>query len=389
MAVPPATSRPSSGSTVEFHDLLRHLSGNRLIVQFVGMLLGVDSAVRRQALSEPAELRRGINEHRRVFQAVVAGDQDDAERLMREHVLRTAQHTLGVNLGAARERVVVMSRRVRLAELTRVEVQRRAPQAVAVVPVGACEQHGPHLPLGTDTFIVEHVALAAASRLNGDPDVVVAPAVSVGFSPHHVPIGATLTVEPQTLNDVVAQMCGGLVAAGFRRLFLLNGHGGNAELLVVTARTVGQEHRVLTAAGSYWVMAWDELVDADAQRDGRLPGHAGAFETSIMAALRPDLVAEPPEQSAGFTANPRGYFGPYHVEDAETWLRGSGFSDNPAAVERRRGRALCGTYCRPGLRGVARVRGQIAGSTPHRPRSGPEMTILGLLRPRGCPYGGG
>lgn len=80
----------------EFHDLLRHLSGNRLIVQFVGTVLSIDSAVRLQALSDADELRRGIAEHQAIARAVLAGDPAEAELLMRDHVLRSGAHTLGI-----------------------------------------------------------------------------------------------------------------------------------------------------------------------------------------------------------------------------------------------------------------------------------------------------
>lgn len=228
--------------------------------------------------------------------------------------------------------------RHRLAELTREEVARRAPDALALVPVGACEQHGPHLPLGTDLMVVDHVADQAAARLGGNLDVVVAPSVAVGYSPHHVAVGPTLTAEIATLTAQLTDTCRGLAACGFRRVFLLNGHGGNAELVVVVARAVGQELRVRTGAGSYWVMAWDGLVDAGAQDRGRLPGHAGAFESSLALALRPDLVVDPPRRPAAFTPNPRGYFDRYHVEDVAGWEAGDGFSDDPSAGDAESGR---------------------------------------------------
>ncbi|PZF84228.1 creatininase family protein [Jiangella anatolica] len=226
-----------------------------------------------------------------------------------------------------------------LAELTRAAVASRAPQAVAVVPVGACEQHGPHLPLGTDLMVAEHLALAAASRLAGSLDVIVAPGVAVGYSPHHVPIGATLTAGAATLLAQLRDVCAGLAAAGFGRVFLLNGHGGNAELVVVAAREAGQALRVTVGAGSYWVMAWDELVAAGAQDRGRLPGHAGAFETSLALALRPDLVDAPPHRpGSSFVRNPAGYWGRYHVERPDAMAQGDGFSDDPSAGSAADGR---------------------------------------------------
>ncbi|WP_432995584.1 GntR family transcriptional regulator [Dactylosporangium sp. CA-233914] len=77
-----------------FHDLIRTMSGNRLIGQFVGVLLGVDSALRRHLLTDEAELRRGLAEHLAVYEAVCAGDPDRAETRMREHILRSASRVV-------------------------------------------------------------------------------------------------------------------------------------------------------------------------------------------------------------------------------------------------------------------------------------------------------
>ena len=79
---------------------------------------------------------------------------------------------------------------------------------------------------------------------------------------------------------------------GFTRIFLVNGHGGNHELAQLAARDVALKHPVRVAAGSYWTIAWKALVEAEAHRGRRLPGHAGDFETSIMLSLRPELVPE-------------------------------------------------------------------------------------------------
>nr|WP_246402142.1 creatininase family protein [Jiangella mangrovi] len=244
--------------------------------------------------------------------------------------------------------------------MTRAAVAQRAPDAVAVVPVGACEQHGPHLPLGTDLMVAEHVATAAAARLAGELDVVVAPSVAVGYSPHHVPIGATLTAGVVTLLTQLQEVCAGLTAAGFRRVFLLNGHGGNAELVVVAAREAGQTLRVRVGAGSYWVMAWDELIAAGAQDRGRLPGHAGAFETSLALALRPDLVVDPPHRpGTRFERNPAGYFGRYHVEQPDAMASGDGFSDDPSAGTAEDGRRYLDAVVTAVAAGLREFAGQV------------------------------
>ena len=80
-----------------------------------------------------------------------------------------------------------------------------------------------------------------------------------------------------------------LVTDGFRRLFLINGHGGNHELIQIAARDVALRHPVVVAAGSWWNIAWDVLVEAGGGDVGRLPGHAGGFETSLVMAMRPDV----------------------------------------------------------------------------------------------------
>ncbi|GAA2584113.1 creatininase family protein [Dactylosporangium fulvum] len=221
--------------------------------------------------------------------------------------------------------------RTLLAELTRDEAARRAAEAVAVVPVGACEQHGPHLPVGTDLFAVAHIAQQAAVLAAGTADVIVTPPVPFGYSPYHLPHGPTVTLRTSTLHALLYDVCDSLVRSGFRRVFLLNGHGGNAELIAVVAREAGVDLGVLVGAGSYWTMAWDALEQAGAQERGRLPGHAGAFETSLVAALRPDLVVSPPRGPDTFTRNPRGFARPYLVEDPLAWA-GEGFSDNPSAA---------------------------------------------------------
>ena len=229
------------------------------------------------------------------------------------------------------------ARRNLLEELSRAEIARRAPGAIAIVPIGACEQHGPHLPIGTDSMVIQHIAQTVAARLEDRVDVIVAPTIVVGYSPHHVEIGATLTAELTTLFAQLAEICRGLVASGFTKVFILNGHGGNAELVAVAAREAGHVLKVKVGAGSYWTMAWDDLESFGAQDHGRVPGHAGAFETSLMAAVRPDLEIEFLVRDAPYKRNPPGYFGPFHTQDPNSWDGTDGFSDNPARGSRELG----------------------------------------------------
>jgi creatinine amidohydrolase len=220
----------------------------------------------------------------------------------------------------------------RLAYLDRSEITRRAPTAVVVLPLGATEQHGPHLATGTDHLIVEWVAEQAASAASDTTDVIIAPTIPFGFSAHHLAFGATISISTRTLGAFLEESCASLVACGFPTVFILNGHGGNDELVRVVARQVGSDTGAVIAAGSYWVIAWDRLLALGVQDFGRLPGHAGAFETALLSAARPDLApASRPARPAAYLRRER-YYPDVHVEDAAAWRAGDGFSDDPSAA---------------------------------------------------------
>ena len=160
-------------------------------------------------------------------------------------------------------------------ELTRVELREIAPAALAVLPVGATEQHGPHLPSGTDAMHAEHVARAAAAQIAARTPVVVTPTLAFGSSPHHLPFGATLSLTSQTFSSVLHDLCTSLIGTGFRQIFILNGHGGNHELIQIVARDLALADPVSVAAGSWWSIAWDALVAGGACEAGPLPATPG------------------------------------------------------------------------------------------------------------------
>ena len=227
-----------------------------------------------------------------------------------------------------------------LSELTREEARAIAPDALALFPVGATEQHGPHLPTGTDTFGVEHLAHAAARAVAARLPIVVTPTLPFGSSQHHLPFGGTMSLGTETYYRAVSDLAESLITCGFRWIMILNGHGANNKLIHLVARDLALKHPAHLAAASYWVLAWDALVEREAHRPGRLPGHAGAFETSLMLALRPELVREPrPHREEEVTVDPRSFYPPLRVELHGSWQQIDGYSDSPDRGSAERGRA--------------------------------------------------
>jgi creatinine amidohydrolase len=223
-------------------------------------------------------------------------------------------------------------------ELDRESLAALAGEGLLVWPVGATEQHGPHLPVGTDAMHAEWVAHAAVERLGGVVPIVVAPTLRIGSSAHHVPFGGTLSFTTWTYYRAVREAVEALIGGGFRRLFILNGHGGNHELIALVARDVALERSdVHIAAGSWWAMARAELTAAGAADAGRFPGHAGRFETSLVLAMRPELVRGPlPHREPGTAVGRSG--NDLRAEHSGFWQAIEGFTDSPDLAEAELGR---------------------------------------------------
>jgi creatinine amidohydrolase len=195
--------------------------------------------------------------------------------------------------------------RILLEEYRSGELASIAERATLVFPVGSTEQHGPHLPVATDALVAQYVARAAASKVTtSDTPVLVAPTLNFGASDHHLPRAGTISVTGGTYLAFLNEMLASAAQGGFRRMVILNGHGGNEDLARQASRDTAVEHPVIIAAAAYWTMAWSRLVEISTTHGlGALPGHAGAFEASIMQHLTPDFVDMSTVRTADVTEN--------------------------------------------------------------------------------------
>ena len=168
-------------------------------------------------------------------------------------------------------------------------------RTIAVLPVAATEQHGPHLPLSVDTDLVEGVVKASLPHLPADVSVLFLPTQTVGYSPEHARFAGTLTLKSETIVRLWTDIGESVAASGVRKLVLFNAHGGQVSVMDLVARDLRARLDMLV-----YSVSWFNLPLRDAQgqdvnalfsaQEHRFGVHAGEVETSMMRALKPDRV---------------------------------------------------------------------------------------------------
>ena len=235
---------------------------------------------------------------------------------------------------------------VLLAELTREQIKAIAPNTVAVLPTAAVEQHGPHLPVLTDTILCGAVVERAAMKASESAQIVVAPVLCYGRSHHHRPFAGVLSLSTGTYMRALSDILEGLVLSGFTKIIVLNGHGGNSEpnAVVCTDFIQRPDHAISIAYASYWDIARDAIVEQGIMPAREVPGHAGRFETSMVMALRPELVNE---EGLAQTANRPDSTGEVSrslaggtVQVYGAWAASPGYTDRPSLANAGDGRKM-------------------------------------------------
>jgi creatinine amidohydrolase len=166
-----------------------------------------------------------------------------------------------------------------------------ALQTVAVLPVAATEQHGPHLPVSVDATLVDGIVAASLPHLPASLPVLFLPTQAVGKSDEHLRFPGTLTLSADTLIRVWTEIGESVARAGVRRLVLFNSHGGQVSVMDIVARELRQRCDMLVFSTNWYTLPLGE------EAEGRFPPeehrfgiHAGDIETSMMLALRPERV---------------------------------------------------------------------------------------------------
>ena len=157
-----------------------------------------------------------------------------------------------------------------------------------ILPVGSCESHGYHLPHGTDTFAADKLSRLVAERV---PGLLVLPPVNVGLSHHYDAFPFTLSLQPQTLIQVLQDILESVIKNGVKRIFIMNGHDGNIEPIELAARTAKVKHpEVFIASLDAWWVAGCRLLPPGTFEVWDGLGHAGEGETSLALSLFPEFV---------------------------------------------------------------------------------------------------
>jgi len=166
-----------------------------------------------------------------------------------------------------------------------------AARTVAVLPVAAIEQHGPHLPLHVDATLLQGVMDAALPLLPADVPALFLPMQQIGLSSEHLSYPGTLTLSPATLLAVWSELGACVARAGVKKLLLFNGHGGNVALMDIVARELRQQHGLLVYSASWFSLPLPEAVyNLFSAEEHRFGIHGGEVETSMMLHLAPQWV---------------------------------------------------------------------------------------------------
>ncbi|MNZ66721.1 Creatinine amidohydrolase [compost metagenome] len=179
------------------------------------------------------------------------------------------------------------------ARLTTKEIEAiNKEQSLVIVPIGATEQHGAHLPVGTDSIILGKLLEELTKRVDfPDYEVLLSPLIPVGKSNEHMDFPGTLSFSTMTLYHMIDDLVQGIASHGFGKVLLMNSHGGNTDLLNVLSRDLRIKHNVEVFVFDWWFTSfWNDILSQVQQSGDYGVFHACELETSLMLHFCPELV---------------------------------------------------------------------------------------------------
>ena len=216
---------------------------------------------------------------------------------------------------------------------------------IAVLPVGATEQHGPHLPMSTDTATIDCVVAAAIPKFPDDLPVLILPTVAYGKSNEHRRYPGTLTVSAATLTSLWMEIGACVAVSGVRKFVMFNSHGGQMAVMDIVARDLREQHGLMAVAANWYTLGLPNgMFDEREMRHGI---HAGDLESSVMMALTPDhvrmdkardfssLTEKMAQENSFLSITPSGKLG-WQMQD----LNPAGAAGNAAIATADKGRAV-------------------------------------------------
>ncbi len=218
---------------------------------------------------------------------------------------------------------------------------------IAVLPVAAIEQHGPHLPLSVDTTLVDGVITACLPHLPNTLSVLFLPTQQVGLSPEHLRFPGTLSLSPETVIRVWTELGACVARSGIKKLVLFNSHGGQVGVMDIVARELRAHHDMMVFSTSWYALPLGDAADPFSAEEQRFGIHAGDMETSMMLALKPQCVSMSKAQNFPSTSQTRAQLFPilgngksakfgWQMQD----YNAEGAAGNAAAATAEKGQAL-------------------------------------------------
>ncbi|MEZ4521205.1 MAG: creatininase family protein [Thermomicrobiales bacterium] len=182
---------------------------------------------------------------------------------------------------------------------------------IVIAPAGSVEQHGPHCPMDVDISHTQALAVATALAIDDFP-VIVAPPMWIGLTHYNMGEVGTITASVETYITLLSEICRSIWANGFKRIIVLNGHGGNRQIIKVVSIKLAEED-IWMLPITFFEMVEDVLAE-HADTDRGFIGHGGEWETSLQLYLRPSLIdrerqVADPERETNFTADVLEYTG--------------------------------------------------------------------------------